>query len=39
MLNALRFKSLVVFGTYTLLDKSIIFLQLPAYLSNLTANG
>ena len=39
MLNTLRFKSSVPFGTHNFLDKSIRALQLPTYLSNLTANG
>ena len=34
----LRFKSSVLFGTHTLLDKSLRVLQLPTHLSNLTAN-
>ena len=34
----LRFKSSVLFGTYTLLDKSLRVSQLPAHLSNLTIN-
>ena len=38
MLNTLRFKSSVLFGTHTLLGKSLIVLQLPAPLSTLTAN-
>ena len=39
MLNTLRFKSFVLFGKHSLLDKSLIVLQLPAHLSNLTKNG
>ena len=39
MLNALRFKSSVLFGTHTLLDKSLRILQLPTDLSKLTAKG
>ena len=39
MLNTFRFKSSVLFGTNYLLDKSLRVLQLPAHLSNLTANG
>ena len=39
MLNMLRFKSSVLFGIHTLLDKSFRVLQLPTHLSNLTANG
>ena len=38
MLKALRFKSSVLFGTHTLLDKSLRVLQLPTHLSNLTAS-
>ena len=38
MLNMLIFKSYVLFGTHTLLDKSSRVLQLPTHLSNLTAN-
>ena len=37
MLNTLRFKSSVLFGTHTLLDKSLRVLQLPTNLSNSTA--
>ena len=36
MLNTFRFKSSVLFGTYTLLEKSFRVLQLPVHLSNLT---
>ena len=39
MLKTLRFKSSVLFGTYTLLDKSVTVLQPPAHQSNLTTNG
>ena len=39
MFNTLRFKSSVLFGTHALLDKSLIAFELPAHLSNLTANG
>ena len=39
MLKTLRFKSSVLFGMHTLLDKSIRVLQLPKHLSNLTENG
>ena len=35
MLNMLRFKSSVLFGTHTLLDKSFRVLQLPTHRSNL----
>ena len=41
MLNTLRFKSSVLFGTHTLLDKSfrvLRILQLPTHLTNLTEN-
>ena len=38
MLNTLSFESYVIFGTQTLLDKSLRVLQLPTHLSNLTAN-
>ena len=39
MLNTLRFKCSVLFGTHTLLDNSLRVLQLLLHLSNLTANG
>ena len=39
MLNTLRFNSPVLFGTHTLLDKSLRVLQLTIHLSNLTING
>ena len=39
MLNIIRFKSSVLFGVHTLLDKSLRVLQLQTNLSNLTANG
>ena len=39
MLNALRYKSSVLFATHTLLDKSLRVLQLPVHLSNSTGNG
>ena len=39
MLNTLGFKFPVLFGTPTLLDKSLRVLQLPTHLSNLTVNG
>ena len=39
MLNMLRFKSSVLFGTHTSLDKSLRVSQLPTHLSNLSANG
>ena len=38
MLNTLRFKSSALFGTHTLLKKSLRVLELPVHLSNLTAN-
>ena len=37
MLNTLRFKSSVLFGIDTLLDKSLRVLQLGTHLSKLTA--
>ena len=39
MSNMLRFKSYVLFGTHTLLEKSLRVLQLPTHLSNLSSNG
>ena len=39
MLSTLRFKTSVLFGTHTLLDKSFRVLQLPTHQSNLTAVG
>ena len=39
MLNTLRFKSSVLFGTHILSDKSLRVLQLQIHLPNLTANG
>ena len=39
MLNTLRFKSSVLFGTHTVLDKSSRVLELPVHLSRLTATG
>ena len=39
MLKALRFRSSVLFGTNTLLDKSLRVLQLSTHLSKLTASG
>ena len=39
MSNVLKFRSIVLFGTQTLLGKSLRVLQLPTNLSNLTANG
>ena len=38
-LNTLRFKSSVLFGAPTLLEKPLRVLQLPADLLNLTENG
>ena len=38
MFNTLRFESSILFGTQTLLDKSLRVLQLPTHLSNLTEN-
>ena len=39
MLNSLGFKSYVLFGTHTLLDKSLRVLQVLKHLSNLKRNG
>ena len=39
IINTLRIRSPVLFGTHTLLDKSFTVLQLPTDLSTLTANG
>ena len=39
MLKTLRFKSSVLLGIHTLLDKSFRVLQLPTHLSNLTEKG
>ena len=39
MLKTLRFKASVLFGIPTLLDKSLIVLQLLMHPSNLIANG
>ena len=39
LLLTLRFKSSVLSGTHTLLDRSVRVLKLPAHLSKLTANG
>ena len=39
MLKTLRFNPSVLFGTHALKDKLLMVLQLPAYLSNVTANG
>ena len=39
MFSPVRIKSFVLIGTHTLLDNSLRILQLPTYLSNLTANG
>ena len=36
MLNTLRFKSPVLFGTHFLLDKSLRTLKLPTHLSKLS---
>ena len=38
MLNTLRFKFSVLFGTHTLLDKSLRVLEIPTHLYNLIAN-
>ena len=37
--STLRIKSSVLFGTHTLLGRSLRVLQLPTYLSKLTTNG
>ena len=39
LLNSLRFKASVLFGTHTLTDKSLKVLQLTTHLSNLTGYG
>ena len=39
MLDTLRFKSSVLFGTQNVLDKSLRVLQLSTHLSKLNANG
>ena len=39
MLETLGFKSSFLFGAHALLDKSLIVLQLPAHLSNITENA
>ena len=39
MLNTLRFKSSVLYGTHTLLDKSLRVIQLSTHISSLTSNG
>ena len=39
MFSMLKFRYSVLFGTYTLLVKSLRPLQLPAHLPNLTVNG
>ena len=39
MFGKLRFKSYVLIGIHTLLDKPFRVLQIPIHLSNLTANG
>ena len=39
MLKTFIFNSSVLFGAHTLLENSLRLLQLPAHLSNLTANG
>ena len=38
MLKTLRFNSSDLFRTHALLDKSLIVLEIPAHLPNLTAN-
>ena len=39
MLKTVEFKSSVLFGTYTLLARSLRALQFPTHLSKLTADG
>ena len=39
MLKTLKFKSSILFGTHTLLNKSLRVLKLPTHLSNLTTNS
>ena len=39
MLKIRKFKSSVLFGTDTLLDRSLRILQLPVHLPKLTSNG
>ena len=39
ILKAYKFKYYVLFGTHTLLDRSLRVLQLPTHPSKLTANG
>ena len=39
ILKTITFKFYVLFGTYTLLDRSLRVSQLPAHLSKLTENG
>ena len=39
MLKTLKFKSYVLFGTHTLLDRLSKVLHLPAHLPKLTSNG
>ena len=39
MLKTVIFKSSVLFGIHTLLDKSIRVLQPPTHLSNVVTNG
>ena len=39
ILKTCIFKSSDLFGTHTLLDKSLRVLQLPTHISNLTENG
>ena len=39
VLKTLKFKSFVIFGTHTLLDRSLRVLQLPMHLYELTADG
>ena len=39
MLKTARFKSSLLFGTHSLLDKSLRVLQVQTHLSKLTVNG
>ena len=39
MLSMLRFKSSILFGTHTSLNKLLRVLQLPTHIRNLNANG
>ena len=39
IIKLLKFKFYILFGTHTLLDKTLKALQLPVHLSKLIANG